>query len=828
MKIEKIFAIPHFHFDFEWWKEEPHHENDTLIIIDEALRMLENYPEFTYVIDTVLPLKNYIEKRSDGYEKIKHFLDQGRLEIVGGDIIAPDEVLPTGESLFRQFEMGQEWFEETFGIRTKIAWEIDEFAHPDQLPQLLGSLGFEYFVFARGVHPFDAMHPTLFNWEDPVGKHQLTSYWWGAHYEGLQLPQKIQPRDRKKLLRHFFTEMENRIAFEGSRSPVPFLMMPFGGDFVIPNEIWIDFVNMWNEKKDIKISFSTPSQYFRSVKNFKLPVVKGEFKPIFDGYFTSREESKKKARKHANELIQLEIMEVISSSSIHSTSIADLKKETWWELLKCDFHDTITGTGTDRVFRKNMQRYQSVQKNLEALKNQIISDFGKVLNGNGPWVLNSSPYHRRDFLLHHSELKQVNLPPFSICSLTNVFSMSNDQVKVTSKTVENELLRLEADLTTGEIAVYDKEKNFYPVRNNLNRTNIIDDVGNLWVTRTLNRQFGVQLQDIKIFSHSAEEGKIVITEKNSFLRITKEISLRAGLKTIYFNTEIEFQGKDKRIEMTFPFNFSGRWKAEKVFNITEAAADIHPVQNFALYTGEDYKIALINRGIPGYKLEKSSGKLILMRSVSMISWSWILWVIKNAGLILRSLRKAATYLFKKLNIIEFPVYPVHNLFLRDFASEGDTEGHGAMNEKSHRKARQNFNKESLAWERGVHHFEYTLNLDVQNIFDAQIMAQHFNQPLHLLDLKGSGHNEYIQLMEAVEGEIAISSLRKSENGWLLRAWEPSGKTETAKFRFLKDILSVSVIEKPGITQELEVVNNSFSYRFQKNEIVLFSISIKKD
>ena len=249
MKIEKIFLTPHFHFDFEWWKEEPYHEQDTMVIIDEALRILGTYPEFTYVIDTALPLKYYIENRPDGLQKIKKFIQEGRLEIVGGDIVAPDEVLPTGEALIRQYEEGQAWLQETFGIQAQVAWEIDEFAHPARMPEVLVPLGFKYFVFARGVKPFYAMHPTLFYWKDPASQSELLTVWWAAHYECCQPGIINSEKSRKKNIKRFFKEMESRIEFEGSRSPVPWLMLPLGGDFVIPNSVWIDFVYEWNQKK---------------------------------------------------------------------------------------------------------------------------------------------------------------------------------------------------------------------------------------------------------------------------------------------------------------------------------------------------------------------------------------------------------------------------------------------------------------------------------------------------------------------------------------------------------------------------------------------------
>ena len=179
--------------------------------------------------------------------------------------------------------------------------------------------------------------------------------------------------------------------------------------------------------------------------------------------------------------------------------------------------------------------------------------------------------------------------------------------------------------------------------------------------------------------------------------------LPVNSKQINFKTEIAFEGKDKRIDMEFPFTFEGEWITENVFHTEKASEGIHPVQIFSLFKGKSYSAAIINKGIPGYLLEESKGNLMLMRSVSMFSWLVVRWVLKNISLIFRSLMHASIYLRKKLHIIEFPAYPVHHLFLRDFATEGNLLGLGALDRKSHRKARLRFYKESKAWETVADH-----------------------------------------------------------------------------------------------------------------------------
>ena len=292
MKIKKVFLIPHFHFDFEWWKEEPHHEEDAIIIIEKALEMLEKHPNFTYVIDQILPLKFFLEKNLDRKEEIQKLLENKRLELVGGGLVAPDENLPTGEGLIQQFHQGKQWLRDNFDYNVEVGWEIDEFGHPAQIPQILSLLGFKYFVFSRGMIPYDKDHPTLFWWKDPSGKKKLLTYWWAAHYL-CTAPSILSSKITKE---KFFKEIEARMQYEGERSPVPHLMFPLGGDFTIPSEDWIDLVNMWNEEHDIQLEFSIPSIYFESIEKKSLSEFQGEFNPVFTGCYSSREQLKKRCR----------------------------------------------------------------------------------------------------------------------------------------------------------------------------------------------------------------------------------------------------------------------------------------------------------------------------------------------------------------------------------------------------------------------------------------------------------------------------------------------------------------------------------------------------
>ena len=69
-------------------------------------------------------------------DKIKQRIQEGRWELVGGMWVEPDLNMPDGESLVRQFLVGQATFQKLMASTTRIGWNPDSFGYNWQLPQI--------------------------------------------------------------------------------------------------------------------------------------------------------------------------------------------------------------------------------------------------------------------------------------------------------------------------------------------------------------------------------------------------------------------------------------------------------------------------------------------------------------------------------------------------------------------------------------------------------------------------------------------------------------------------------------------------------------------
>lgn len=72
-----------------------------------------------------LYFKQWFESQSEYTQKIvKHLIQTGRLEFVGGGWIQNDEASPTYTSIIDQMTVGHQYLLERFGVRPKIAWQV--------------------------------------------------------------------------------------------------------------------------------------------------------------------------------------------------------------------------------------------------------------------------------------------------------------------------------------------------------------------------------------------------------------------------------------------------------------------------------------------------------------------------------------------------------------------------------------------------------------------------------------------------------------------------------------------------------------------------------
>jgi alpha-mannosidase len=107
--------------------------------------LMDRYPNYRFAASSAqhyVWLKDYYPET---FERVAKYVLQGRFAPVGGAWIEHDCMIPSGESFARQYLYGQQYFQTTFGTRSREAWLPDTFGYASQLPQILRLCGIDYF-----------------------------------------------------------------------------------------------------------------------------------------------------------------------------------------------------------------------------------------------------------------------------------------------------------------------------------------------------------------------------------------------------------------------------------------------------------------------------------------------------------------------------------------------------------------------------------------------------------------------------------------------------------------------------------------------------------
>lgn len=124
-----VHSLLHSHIDLAWLWPFAATPAKGARTFSTQLRLLEAYPDLTYVQSQAQLLEWVRVQYPTVFEEIVHAVKQKRFVPVGATWVEMDTNLPSGEALVRQFTVGQAWFAEHFGQRCKNLWLPDWFVY---------------------------------------------------------------------------------------------------------------------------------------------------------------------------------------------------------------------------------------------------------------------------------------------------------------------------------------------------------------------------------------------------------------------------------------------------------------------------------------------------------------------------------------------------------------------------------------------------------------------------------------------------------------------------------------------------------------------------
>lgn len=199
-----MFMVSHFHYDPVWWdtqgaytsewREDPPsrgRQTNAFELVHAHLEMARREPEYKFVLAEVDYLKPYWDTHPEDRADLRRFIEEGRVEIMGGTYNEPNTNLTSPETTIRNLVHGIGFQRDVLGADPATAWQLDVFGHDPQFPGMAADAGLTSSSWARGPHhQWGPTHSggvegmqfcSEFEWISPSGRGLLTHYM-PAHY----------------------------------------------------------------------------------------------------------------------------------------------------------------------------------------------------------------------------------------------------------------------------------------------------------------------------------------------------------------------------------------------------------------------------------------------------------------------------------------------------------------------------------------------------------------------------------------------------------------------------------------------------------------------
>ncbi len=374
--------------------------------LEMALGELAREPRRIYCVECAFFLKMFWDARPSRRGELVEHLSSGHLRLLGTGVTTPDTILPSVESIIRDYQIGSQWYR-SIGVdrQTRVAYLPDSFGHAPTVPGILRALGVsgvgicridgQYLVgretdskvhFPRPNTSADLLmnreRSQDFIWRGPGGA-EVLAHWMAYGYgfgqmlahNGLTRAYRL-PLARPARSIDQVADKINRFARRLSRtSRTPYLLCPTGFDFVPPIHGLVDLLDGYNQNNyPTSGTWATCLGFddYLDLVGFhrdNLPTIELDPNPYFSGFYTSRATLKTAAYLLARRLLETEASIALSQGDI-SEDEKRVIESSWWISAVSNHHDFITGTSPNRVAQN--EQISWLKSALDTLENDMV------------------------------------------------------------------------------------------------------------------------------------------------------------------------------------------------------------------------------------------------------------------------------------------------------------------------------------------------------------------------------------------------------------------------------------------------------------------------
>lgn len=352
--MKEIYMLCNAHLDPVWLWQREEGMAEAVSTFRVAADFCEKYDGFIFNHNEAVLYEWVEEYEPTLFKRIQKLVKEGKWRIMGGWYLQPDCVMPSGESFIRQIEVGNQYFEEKFGVKSETAVNFDPFGHNRGLVQILAKKGYKNYVFVR---PLGMIPEQNFIWKGYDGSEVIGHNVYGTYNS---------PKGRV---------LERVTAMLNNPNDKCLLCWGVGNHGGGPSEEdWKALCDYQKEHLEIKMIPCGTEEYFETVDRKRLQICDKSLVHCMIGCYTSMVRIKQKHRQLENELAVCEKMLAASGVSYDEKEMKTAEKA----LLFSEFHDSLPGTMVKKA-EEDMLRQMDYGR--EILAKNCVKAFFKLCEG---------------------------------------------------------------------------------------------------------------------------------------------------------------------------------------------------------------------------------------------------------------------------------------------------------------------------------------------------------------------------------------------------------------------------------------------------------------
>lgn len=404
-----VYSIGNCHIDTAWlW---PFAETRRKIVRSwtTQLKLAEEYPEYVFVASQMQQFKWLKQDHPEILKQVKEKFTTNQFLPIGGTWVENDTNLPGGESLIRQFLLGQRFLIDEFGAAATVFWLPDTFGYSSQIPQICQIVGIEKFLTQK------------LSWNN-INRVPLSTFNWKA-IDGSEVLVHMPPNDTYTAMANFGDVVRSLHQHKNLRDvPTGLLVYGYGDGGGGPTPDMLEKLRRCRGLSNTSGAIpsvhvgNTVEEFYddileRSDNGKTLPTWTGELYLEFHrGTYTTQADIKKWMRFSEVKLHDLELLATLLSVT---TSYKYPTKEIhriWEDVALCQFHDVLPGSSIGMVYYDEAKpMLRRALKDLDKLIEDALAELKKEKSALITGV-NTLPWHRIELLeAPTSEVESLSL-----------------------------------------------------------------------------------------------------------------------------------------------------------------------------------------------------------------------------------------------------------------------------------------------------------------------------------------------------------------------------------------------------------------------------------